>query len=140
VAAALEIATGNELQEIPSLPVLPRKRIAIIGGPTRAIAMTAFLKELGIEPALIVLDFDTGTEMRLREMAGCEILVEPDQNLVIQKLREKQVDLIMGGMLERSIAAMLDIEHFDMMHGSQKTVGSEGMKILLQVLKGTRQR
>jgi hypothetical protein len=33
---------------------------------------------------------------------------------------------------------MLGIEHFDMMHGSQKTVGEVGMRTLIRVLQGTR--
>jgi nitrogenase molybdenum-iron protein alpha/beta subunit len=136
---ALGPASASERPDRPGVvPPLPERRIALIGGPTRAVAFTRLLRELGIEPVLIVLDFDTDTEIRLREMTGCEILVEPDQDLIVKKLREKQVDLIMGGMLERSFASMLGIEHFDMMHGSQKTVGEVGMRTLIRVLQGTR--
>jgi nitrogenase molybdenum-iron protein alpha/beta subunit len=120
----------------PVIPILPSRRIALIGGPTRAVAFTRFLQELGQEPVLIVLDFDTGeTQKRIRELTGCEILVEPDQERIIEMVREKKVDLILGGMLERALAGMLGIEHFDMMHGSQKTVGEEGRRTLIQVLQ-----
>ncbi|MDD1677714.1 MAG: nitrogenase component 1 [Methanomicrobiales archaeon] len=135
VQDALGISKGAEGLDCPALPPIPPRRIALIGGPTRAVAFTRFLQELGIEPALIVLDFDLGTEERLRGMVQCEILVEPDQNLIVEKLREKKVDLILGGMLERPVAAMLGIGFFDMMHGSQKTVGEEGMRTLIRVLQ-----
>jgi nitrogenase molybdenum-iron protein alpha/beta subunit len=138
VREALGISLEEEV-DAPVSPPLPQRRIALVGGPTRAIAFTAFLQEQGIEPVLIVLDFDTGTEARLRNMVGCEILIEPDQEIILEKLREKQVDLILGGMLERPLAAMLGIEHFDMMHGSQKTLGEEGMRNLDRILRSDRQ-
>ncbi|MDD1676089.1 MAG: nitrogenase component 1 [Methanomicrobiales archaeon] len=115
-----------------------RRRVTIIGGPTRAIAMTAFLRELGMEPVLIVLDFDGGTIERLRTLTDSEILVEPDQETIIQKLRENRADLVMGGMLERSLALMLGIDFYDMMHGSEKTLGFEGALNLLRVLRGVK--
>ncbi|MDD1673011.1 MAG: nitrogenase component 1 [Methanomicrobiales archaeon] len=134
LSEALQIPIDSGFPETPHpLPPLTR-RVALISGPTRAIAVTAFLKELGMEPALIVLDFDAGTRQRLQDMVGSEILVEPDQGLILKKLREKRVDLILGGMLERSFAAMLDIDFFDIMHGSQKTMGYEGVCNLLSVL------
>jgi light-independent protochlorophyllide reductase B subunit len=137
VKEALRIGGSAEGPDIPEPAALPPRRIALIGGPTRAVAFTRLLQELGMEPVLIVLDFDTETEGRLRSMTGCEILVDPDQEIMVDKLREKQVDLIFGGMLERPLAAMLGIEHFDMMHGSQKTVGAEGMRTLIRVLQGS---
>ena len=134
VSEALRIPLDSGFPETPQpLPPLT-KRVALISGPTRAIAVTAFLKELGIEPTLIVLDFDAGTRQRLQDMVGSEILVEPDQGLILEKLREKRVDLILGGMLERSFAALLDIDFLDIMHGSQKTMGCEGICNLLRVL------
>ncbi len=136
IEEALGMSHPAEDRDTPDIPSLPMRRIAIIGGPTRAVAFTRFLKELGLEPQLIVLDFDTGTREKLQELTESEILIEPDQELLVRKLREKEVDLILGGMLERSLAAMLGIEHFDMMHGSQKTIGKEGMENLLQVLRG----
>jgi nitrogenase molybdenum-iron protein alpha/beta subunit len=139
VEDALGMISAAEKPQSPVIPPLPHRKIALIGGPTRAVAFTRFLQELGMEPVLIVLDFDAETEARLRDMVGCEILIEPDQDLIIRKLREKRVDLILGGMLERPLAAMLGIEHFDMMHGSQKTVGEEGTRTLIRVLQGRRQ-
>jgi nitrogenase molybdenum-iron protein alpha/beta subunit len=136
VAGALGISYTTGCSDQSASPSLPQRRIAIIGGPTRTVAFTRFLQELGKEPVLIVLDFDTETQVKLREMTECEILFEPDQDLILRKLVEKQVDLIMGGMLERSFAAILGIQHFDMMHGSQKTVGEEGRRNLFRILQG----
>jgi light-independent protochlorophyllide reductase B subunit len=138
VEDALGTKESTGWPEVPIPAVLPGRRIALIGGPTRAVAFTRLLQEMGIEPVLIVLDFDTEIEGRLRDMTKCEILVEPDQNLIVEKLREKEVELIFGGMLERPLAAMLGIEHFDMMHGSQKTVGEEGTRTLIRILQGSR--
>jgi nitrogenase molybdenum-cofactor synthesis protein NifE len=116
--------------------------IAIISGPTRAIAMTQFLHELGINPRLIVIDFDSDLKSRLAAIVGpdCEILIEPEQEEIIEQLKEKSIDLIIGGMLERPIAAMVGIDYLDIMHGSQQTVGFEGADTLMDLLKSKRRK
>jgi nitrogenase molybdenum-iron protein alpha/beta subunit len=55
-------------------------------------------------------------------------------NSIVQKLKEHAIDLLIGGMLEQPIANTLGIEHIDMMHGSQKTVGFAGARNLMQIL------
>jgi hypothetical protein len=44
------------------------------------------------------------------------------------------VDLIIGGMAERPIAAMLGIPLLDMMHGSQRTACFAGERELARVI------
>jgi len=115
---------------------LAGRRVAIVSGPTRAIGMTRFLVDLGLAPSLIVVDFDPGNLERLSDLAGpeCEILVEPEQEVIQERLEAGRVDLILGGMLERPLAASLGIEHLDMMHGSQRTLGFAGAKHLVEAL------
>ena len=115
-------------------------RAAVIGGPTRAIPMCRFLRDAGLEPVLLVVDFDSGT----REKIAClgirdlEILVEPPQEEILSRLTALGVDLIVGGMAERPLASMLGIPHIDMMHGSQRTACFTGEKELLRALSGIR--
>jgi nitrogenase molybdenum-cofactor synthesis protein NifE len=117
-------------------PMLKNRRIALVSGPTRAISMTRFFKELGIEPRLIIVDFNSNISEKLGSLAltGCEILIEPSQDLIEQKLREHNIDLLIGGMMELPVAKALGIEHIDIMHGSQRTVGVDGAKNLMHLL------
>ncbi len=116
--------------------VLAGRRVAIVSGPTRAISMTLFLAELGLAPSLIVVDFDSDTLKRLQDLAGpeCEILIEPEQEEIRERLKACRIDLVFGGMLEKSLAASLGIEHLDMMHGSQRTLGFAGAEHLITAL------
>jgi light-independent protochlorophyllide reductase B subunit len=133
------------LQEIPDIPQerfavdyssFKDRRIALVSGPTRAISMTRFFIEHGIDPILIIVDFDSNISEKLRSLAltGCEILIEPGQDLIVQKLKEKKIDLLIGGMMELPVAKALGIEHLDIMHGSQRTIGFEGAKNLIHLL------
>jgi light-independent protochlorophyllide reductase B subunit len=117
--------------------LLEHRKIAIVSGPTRAISMTRFLIELGIEPSVIAVDFDSDIQTRLAALVGsrCEILIEPEQHELVDALKRQGVDLIIGGLLERPVAAALGIEHLDMMHGSQKTVGCRGTDHLITLLE-----
>jgi nitrogenase molybdenum-cofactor synthesis protein NifE len=114
------------------------KRVAVIGGPTRAISVTKFLKEYSVEPALVVSDFDVNTAERLSGIVSdrCEVLVAPEHELILERCKAQRIDLILGGMLERPIASRLGVAHLDIMHGSEKTVGFSGAEALLKRLKG----
>jgi nitrogenase molybdenum-cofactor synthesis protein NifE len=116
--------------------VLAGRRVAIVSGPTRAISMTLFLAGLGLAPSLIVVDFDSDTLDRLKDLAGpeCEILIEPEQEEIRERLKTCRIDLVFGGMLEKPLAASLGIEHLDMMHGSQRTLGFAGTEHLVAAL------
>jgi nitrogenase molybdenum-cofactor synthesis protein NifE len=119
-------------------PEIMGKQVAVIGGPTRAISVTNFLKEYGVEPALVVSDFDVNTAARLSELVSerCEVLVAPEHEIILERCKAKHIDLILGGMLERPIASCLGIAHLDIMHGSEKTVGFAGADALLKRLRG----
>jgi nitrogenase molybdenum-cofactor synthesis protein NifE len=122
-------------------PQMIGKRVAVIGGPTRAISVTKFLKEYGAEPVLVVSDFDVNTTERLSGIISdrCEVLIAPEHELILERCKAHHVDLILGGMLERPIASRLGIAHLDIMHGSEKTVGFAGADALLKRLKGEEQ-
>ncbi len=138
VARALWLPLPEEKGPVPSPDVpVPRRRVAIISGPTRAIALTKFLIELGQEPLLIVLDFHSDTCPRLQELVSpaCEILVEAASEEILSALQNQKIDLILGGMLERPYASSLGIDFLDVMHGSQRTVGVKGGEHLIQVLR-----
>jgi len=141
----LRVTKALGFREIPDIPQdrfvvdyssFKDRRIALVSGPTRAISMTRFFIEQGIEPRLIIVDFDSNISEKLRSLAltGCEILIEPDQDLIMQKLREQKIDLLIGGMMELPVAKALGIEHLDIMHGSQRTIGFEGAKNLIHLL------
>jgi light-independent protochlorophyllide reductase B subunit len=115
-------------------------RVAVIGGPTRAIPMCRFLRDAGLEPVLLVVDFDSGTRQKLEGLGirGLEVLIEPQQEEILARLSALGVDLIVGGMSERPLASMLGISHIDMMHGSQRTACFTGERELLKALSGIR--
>ena len=127
--------TGGQ-DHVPDMTSLRHRHIAIVSGPTRAVSMTRFLAEYGVVPRLVVVDFDSSVQEKIRSLihpAG-EVLIEPDHELIVQKLKEHAIDLLIGGMLEQPIAKALSIEHIDIMHGSQKTVGFAGAHNLEQLL------
>jgi nitrogenase molybdenum-iron protein alpha/beta subunit len=102
--------------------------------------MCRFLRDAGLEPVLLVVDFDSGT---LEKVAGLgirdlEVLIEPTQEEILSRLSALRVDLIVGGMAERPLASMLGISHIDMMHGSQRTACFTGGRELLKALSGIR--
>jgi nitrogenase molybdenum-iron protein alpha/beta subunit len=105
--------------------------------------MVRFLRDLGLSPVLVAVDFDAGTTRgKLREIGGegLEILVEPSQEETLSQLRALGVDLLIGGMFERPLAALLGIPLLDMMHGSQRTACFAGERELARMLGGIRAR
>jgi nitrogenase molybdenum-iron protein alpha/beta subunit len=140
VAEKLGISCPADLLEspdkMPDYSFLKYRNIAIVSGPTRAVSMTRFLAEYDVVPRLIVVDFDSSVKEKIHPFvqSACEVLIEPDNKLIMEKLKEHKIDLLIGGMLEHPIAKLLGIEHFDIMHGGQKTVGFTGAINLLNLL------
>jgi light-independent protochlorophyllide reductase B subunit len=123
--------------ETPPTAPLRGLRVAVIGGPTRAVSMVRFLRDLGLSPVLVAVDFDARTTRgKLRDLGGegLEILVEPSQEEILSRLRALGVDLLIGGMFERPLAALLGIPLLDMMHGSQRTACFAGERELARML------
>ncbi|HPQ76314.1 MAG TPA: nitrogenase component 1 [Methanoregulaceae archaeon] len=139
VTRELGIPWTPDPKSSPGIPVQHFRsdwKIAIVSGPTRAVSMTRFLAGIGIEPALVVIDTDSGNVDRIRALAGerCRILVSPEQNEIREALADCRIDLLVGGMMELPLCTGMGIRHMDMMHGSQKTVGEAGTRNLLSVL------
>jgi light-independent protochlorophyllide reductase B subunit len=138
VAGNLGIPITTPLEgagQVPDCTSLQDRRIAIVSGPTRAVAMTRFLADLGVVPRLVVVDFDGSVEETITALVqpDGEVLIEPNHELIVQKLKERGIDLLIGGMLELPMARALGIDHVDMMHGSQKTVGVIGAENLVRL-------
>ncbi|MCQ8893175.1 MAG: nitrogenase component 1 [Methanolinea sp.] len=118
-------------------PVKKDPRIAVFSGPTRATALFSFLSFHGLTPRMIVVDFESPLLSRLRDLVGaqCSILVSPSWEEIEEALVEHRVNLIVGGLMERSMATRLDIPLVDVMHGSQVTVGPGGEENLLALIR-----
>lgn len=110
--------------------------IALFAGPTRAIALARFLRSHGLSPRTIILDFPSPLLERIREAAGpeCKILVAPGWETIEETLVSLDIDLIIGGLMERSLATRLGISLIDVMHGSQKTAGAGGGDNILSLI------
>ena len=127
------LLSGESREEpLPSCPL----KVAVIGGPTRAVSMCRFLRESGLDPVLLVVDFEAGAREKLAHLGirDLEILIEPSQEEILSRLSALGVDLIIGGMAERPLAAMLGIPHIDMMHGSQRTACFAGERELSRAI------
>jgi nitrogenase molybdenum-cofactor synthesis protein NifE len=124
-------------EEVSDVSLLRARHIAIISGPTRAISLIRFLTEYDIVPRLVVVDFNSNVQERIRfhGLPACEVLIEPDQELIMQKLGEYEIDLLIGGMLEQPMAKSFSIDHIDIMHTSRQTIGFAGAHNLLKLLK-----
>lgn len=135
VAGILGTPVPEEPAPFPDCRQLMGRRIAILSGPTRAVAMTRFLKEIGVPPRVVAVDFDLSVREKIEALGvpGIEILIEPSFELIRQRLEEHRIDLLIGGMLELPLARALGIDHIDMMHGSQKTVGPAGAANLVRL-------
>jgi nitrogenase molybdenum-cofactor synthesis protein NifE len=131
------VAPPPDLDRAPDCSFLKSRHIAIISGPTRAVSMVRFLSEYNVVPRLVVVDFDSSVEEKIRclGLPAGEVLIEPDQERIMEKLREHKIDLLIGGMLEQPIAKALSIDHIDIMHGSQQTIGFTGAHNLARLLK-----
>jgi nitrogenase molybdenum-iron protein alpha/beta subunit len=120
----------------PDCSFLSSRHIAIISGPTRAVSLVRFLAEYNVVPRLVVVDFDSSIQEKIRclGLPAGEVLIEPDHELIVQKLKEHKIDLLIGGMLEQPMAKALSIDHIDIMHGSQRTIGFVGAHNLARLL------
>lgn len=131
------IPESERMQEIELSDLV----IAIIGGPTRTLAICRFIKELGGAVSVVALDAPP-PETRMKELEGLasRVLLEPTHQEILSVLEEEHVNLLVGGMLERPIASSLGIEHIDIMHGSQRSIGFQGAEHLSMLLSKAKER
>ena len=117
------------------------KKAVIISGSTRAIALTEFLQELGVEPVLICLDFEgRDTINKLVEVTSKGnsvpvILKEPEYYEILEHTEKLDPDIILGGLGEIGISKTFDIPLVDVMHSQEITMGFEGALKLAEIIK-----
>jgi nitrogenase molybdenum-cofactor synthesis protein NifE len=141
----IHVASALNISSVPSLLVqspetsapLHPPHVALFAGPTRAIALARFLSIHGMAPVMIILDFETPLISDVRVAAGdeCTLLVSPDWDDIEDSLKSHRIGLIIGGLMERPLAARLGIPLIDVMHGSQRTAGPEGGNAVLSMIR-----
>lgn len=115
-------------------------KVAIISGPTRAVALTDFIIELGMEPVLISIDLvGEKTLKHLNTVLSNtnfepEILIEPDLIQIEKRLKDTDVDIILGGANELSFSFTYKIPVVDVMHGQAKTMGWDGAREIARTI------
>lgn len=113
-------------------------KVAIISGSTRIAPLIEFVWELGMEPAVVSIDRLGEVTLELLDMIVKEhslsprVLKEPDYQEVLDTLREEGVDLILGGLYERSLSYELNVPLYDVMHSEEQTMGFKNAVILAQ--------
>jgi len=113
-------------------------RVAIISGSTRIAPLTEFVWELGMEPAVVSIDRLGEVTLELLDMIVKEhslsprVLKEPNYQEVLDTLREEKVDLILGGLYEKSLSYKLNVPLYDIMHSEERTMGFKNAVILAQ--------
>lgn len=113
-------------------------KVAIISGSTRIAPLIEFVWELGMEPAVVSIDRLGEVTLELLDMIVKEhslsprVLKEPDYQEVLDTLREEEVDLILGGLYERSLSYELNVPLYDVMHSEEQTMGFKNAVILAQ--------
>lgn len=139
VFALDEKRAERELQKYQ--PYLNDKKAVIVAGATRAIALTQFLSELGMEPVLICIDFEGRyTDSKLDEIIKERkidpiIHKQPEYTDILHEAKDLKPDIIFGGMGEIGLSTELKIPLIDVMHGQETTFGFEGAIGLAKKIK-----
>lgn len=111
---------------------LKDKKAIIVAGATRAVALTDFLQEIGMDPVLVCLDFEgKNTDYKLKKLIKHNeinpiILKQPEYSEILNQARKLKPDIILGGMGEIGLSYELKIPLFDVMHAQEVTLGYEG--------------
>ena len=119
---------------------LAGKRVVVISGSTRAIALTEFLCELGMEPVLVCVDFEGRETMKKlmkitsREGINPVILKEPEYHEIVHHMTKLKPELILGGLGEQALARTFKIPLIDVMHSQEVTMGFKGALKLVNVI------
>lgn len=125
------------------IPYLKDKKVVVVAGATRAIALADFLPELSMNPVLICLDFegknttDKLDEVIKRQKINPIILKQPEYSDIIKNAEKLGPDMILGGMGEFGLSKELNIPLLDVMHGQEITFGFDGAVMLAKSIKKT---
>jgi light-independent protochlorophyllide reductase B subunit len=120
---------------------LSDKKVVIIAGSTRAIALANFVCELKMDPVLISLDFEgRDTSKNLKKVIKNNginpiILREPEYFELLKDVKGLEPDLILGGLGEIGLSKNLDIPLIDVMHAQEITMSFQGARILSKNIK-----
>ncbi len=110
--------------------ILEGYRVAIIAGPTRAVALTSFVRELGMTPVLISMDLIGEYTLKELEWAlgdiESRILIKPEFWEIENFIKEEEPQLILGGLGESHFFHDSRIPVLDVMHGRELTWGFDG--------------
>ncbi|MCQ8905060.1 MAG: nitrogenase component 1 [Methanothermobacter sp.] len=104
-------------------------RVAVVSGPTRAVALTEFITELRMRPVLVAMDMiGDYTLENLRGVPGLrsEVLVGVDASDIEDAVIRTEPELILGGLAETRISEVSGAPLIDVMHGSSLTAGFRG--------------
>ena len=122
---------------------LKDKKAVVVAGATRAIALTEFITELGMEPVLVCLDFEGKyTDYKLNNIIKMQkinplILKQPDYSEILSRARNLKPDIILGGMGEIGLSSELKIPLIDIMHAQEVTFGFDGAVKLARMINET---
>ncbi|MCE5213114.1 MAG: nitrogenase component 1 [Methanobacterium sp.] len=136
-----EIKAQMEINKIK--PYLKDKKVIIVAGATRAVALVDFLSDIGMDPILIGLDFEGNNTMKNLERLikqdniNPKILREPDYYDILNYAKDLEPDIILGGMGEFVLSRELKIPLMDVMHAQEITFGFEGATSLVKTIKET---
>ncbi|MDI9623337.1 MAG: nitrogenase component 1 [Methanothermobacter sp.] len=105
-------------------------KAAIIAGPTRAIALTSFVRELGMIPILVSIDLIGKYTLKELEWAigdaKPKILIEPELREIEKFIEKEKPNIILGGLGESYFSYNFQIPVLDVMHGKELTLGFQG--------------
>lgn len=141
IFAGDEKRAKKELQKY--LPYLKDRKVVIVAGATRAIALTEFLSQLDMEPVLVCLDFEGKyTDHKLDKIVKKYkihplILKQPEYAEILDKSKILKPDIIFGGMGEIGISTELELPLIDVMHSQEITFGFDGAVRLAGKIKET---
>lgn len=125
------------------LPYLQDKKVMIVAGATRAIALSEFLSDLGMKPVLICMDFegkftdDKLDKLIKKQQIDPVILKQPDYTEILNEAQTLKPDIILGGMGEMGLSGELKIPLIDVMHAQEITFGFDGAVMLVLKIKET---
>lgn len=120
---------------------LEGKKAAIIAGPTRAIALTNFITEIGILPVLICLDFEGEFTMENLEKVienskiNPIVLREPEYFEILECIKKLKPDIILGGLGETGLSEETNIPLLDVMHANKVTMGFKGVLDMIKSIR-----
>lgn len=118
---------------------LQNYKVAIISGPTRAVALCDFVLEMGMMPVLISMDImgeytkenidKTLSKPDFHNMLNestPKLLEAPDFSQIRKLIKSTSPDLIVGGMGEVGLSREFEIPLLDVMHAQEVTLGWDG--------------